>query len=217
VVGSDPYLAPEVFLQKQYDAEKVDIWSLAIIFCCMTLRRFPWKCPKSTDNSYKLFVTQPTEEELQSPIYPTVRSNAQSEPTSRHPSGPQSSSSQQSAQSEPAPSKQDASAQDNASSKAPSDAQSIATTVTPTATSTAQIIKGPWRLLRLLPRETRHIIGSMLDLDPVKRVNLETVMDDPWVQKSVYCRQEIGGQVIHTEGHVHTLSGGSDGETHQPH
>lgn len=44
IVGSDPYLAPEVLTStSNYDPRFVDIWSIAIIYCCMTLRRFPWK------------------------------------------------------------------------------------------------------------------------------------------------------------------------------
>ena len=60
IVGSDPYLAPEVYDEKKYDPRPTDVWSLAIIFCCMTLRRFPWKQPRTTDNSYRLFVANPT-------------------------------------------------------------------------------------------------------------------------------------------------------------
>ncbi|CDR41359.1 CYFA0S07e01156g1_1 [Cyberlindnera fabianii] len=59
VVGSDPYLAPEVLVEKYYDPRPLDIWSIAIMFCCMTLRRFPWKAPKQTDNSFKLFAMKP--------------------------------------------------------------------------------------------------------------------------------------------------------------
>lgn len=59
IVGSDPYLAPEVYDGK-YNAAAVDVWSLAIIFCCMSLKRFPWKQPRVTDTSYKLFVAEPT-------------------------------------------------------------------------------------------------------------------------------------------------------------
>ncbi|CAM9010412.1 unnamed protein product [Wickerhamomyces anomalus] len=55
VVGSDPYLAPEVLTKREYDPQPVDIWSIAIIYCCMTLKRFPWKAPKLSDPSYKLY------------------------------------------------------------------------------------------------------------------------------------------------------------------
>ncbi|KAF8163221.1 kinase-like domain-containing protein, partial [Crassisporium funariophilum] len=43
IVGSDPYLAPEVLNKEPYDPRKTDVWSVAIIFLCMVLRRFPWK------------------------------------------------------------------------------------------------------------------------------------------------------------------------------
>jgi serine/threonine protein kinase len=57
VVGSDPYLAPEVLQKDQYDPRLTDVWSVAIIFMCMILRRFPWKIPDfKTDMSYRLYV-----------------------------------------------------------------------------------------------------------------------------------------------------------------
>lgn len=58
IVGSDPYLAPEVCVFNKYDPRPVDVWSVAIIFCCMMLKKFPWKVPKLIDNSFKLFATR---------------------------------------------------------------------------------------------------------------------------------------------------------------
>ncbi|EGW31225.1 uncharacterized protein SPAPADRAFT_61802 [Spathaspora passalidarum NRRL Y-27907] len=57
IVGSDPYLAPEVLKSpNSYNPQPVDLWSIAIIYCCMTLKRFPWKIPNSEkDNSFKLY------------------------------------------------------------------------------------------------------------------------------------------------------------------
>ncbi|ODV81494.1 Pkinase-domain-containing protein [Suhomyces tanzawaensis NRRL Y-17324] len=57
IVGSDPYLAPEVLKSSNsYNPQPVDLWSIAIIYCCMTLKRFPWKIPNpEKDNSFKLF------------------------------------------------------------------------------------------------------------------------------------------------------------------
>ncbi|GEQ69141.1 hypothetical protein JCM33374_g2812 [Metschnikowia sp. JCM 33374] len=58
IVGSDPYLAPEVFSpasEEGYDARLADVWSIAIIFCCMVLKRFPWKLPRAADPSYRAF------------------------------------------------------------------------------------------------------------------------------------------------------------------
>ncbi|KAI8386868.1 kinase-like domain-containing protein [Blakeslea trispora] len=57
VCGSDPYIAPELFTDKEYDARKSDIWSCAIIYVCMIIRRFPWKCPRpDRDVSFQKFV-----------------------------------------------------------------------------------------------------------------------------------------------------------------
>jgi serine/threonine protein kinase len=57
IVGSDPYLAPEVLNGDSYDPRKTDVWSVAIIFMCMILRRFPWKIPDAaTDPSFCAFV-----------------------------------------------------------------------------------------------------------------------------------------------------------------
>lgn len=58
IVGLDPYLSPEVFESVNtdgYDARLADIWSIAIIFCCMLLKRFPWKVPRTADPSYRAF------------------------------------------------------------------------------------------------------------------------------------------------------------------
>lgn len=62
IVGSDPYLAPEVFQpvsQMGYDPRLADMWSIAIIFCCMVLKRFPWKIPKDLDPSFRAYCESP--------------------------------------------------------------------------------------------------------------------------------------------------------------
>ncbi|ODN99364.1 HAL protein kinase [Cryptococcus wingfieldii CBS 7118] len=69
VVGSDPYLAPEVLSKDHYDPRLTDVWSVAIIFMCMVLRRFPWKIPDyKTDMSYKLYVNTHPELATKPPI-----------------------------------------------------------------------------------------------------------------------------------------------------
>lgn len=124
VVGSDPYLAPEVLSQTKYDPTPTDIWSIAVVFCCMTLRRFPWKAPKLTDNSFKLFVSEPEVDE------------------------------------------------------------------------TDKATKGPMRLLNRLPRDSRHIIGRMLTVDPKKRATLEEIWADPWVQSISMCTYDDDGRLV---------------------
>lgn len=58
IVGSDPYLAPEILSKQTYDARLTDVWSLAIIYLCMVMRRFPWKMPDpEADPSFRLFIS----------------------------------------------------------------------------------------------------------------------------------------------------------------
>lgn len=180
VVGSDPYLAPEVYDNSRYDPQPADIWSIAIIFCCMCLRRFPWKAPRLSDNSYRLFVSPP--DPGQDQLLAASRSSKSIAPQTTEGSKTEGSTETPQTNS-------------NGGGQAVSQQQ----------------IKGPMRLLRLLPRETRHIIGRMLELDPRKRATMDEILADPWVQNAYVCRQEEDGTCYHAPGHTHTLepSGGA--------
>jgi len=191
IVGSDPYLAPEVYDLSKYDPQPTDIWSLAIMFCCMTLRRFPWKAPRISDNSYKLFVSPPNDgprsitgpSKSATDVASTAgddrrQSGTTSEPASRHQTSEHA-------------------------------VDHRASTSSTTSQQPPQVIKGPWRLLRLLPRESRHIIGRMLEIDPKKRATLDEILEDKWVTNSAVCTQEEGGRVVRCDNHDHTLEPGA--------
>ncbi|KAL8807272.1 MAG: hypothetical protein Q9182_000777 [Xanthomendoza sp. 2 TL-2023] len=211
VVGSDPYLAPEVYDTEKYDPQPADVWSLAIIFACMTLRRFPWKAPKLSDNSFKLFVSAPSPgtpltdpvtsrssdgkarstvdstpavEESHRSSVPPVNANASSEQSSDHPhrQRPRSGNPEE---------------------------RAIAAEGPQQNPPKPEVLKGPWRLLRLLPRETRTIMGHMLQLDPKRRATLEDMMTDHWISTTPVCQQIEGGEVLKAEGHTHTLEPGT--------
>ncbi|KAI1179429.1 kinase-like domain-containing protein [Nemania sp. FL0916] len=183
IVGSDPYLAPEVYDERKYDPQAVDIWSLAIIFCCMSLRRFPWKIPRSTDNSYRLFASQPSAGHDPKLLILPSSANSSSENPARD-----------SAHEEPP--------------KSPKQPR-VETSSTPRpGTGEAErkeIIRGPWRLLRLLPRDTRHIMGRMLTIDPKKRADMAEILDEPWISDTVICRQVGPGMIEKAENHTHVL------------
>ena len=227
MVGSDPYLAPEVYDNARYDPQPTDIWSLAIIFACMSLRRFPWKAPRISDNSYKLFISPPTpgtppaegnlrrvsEQRPKSMVEVAAVGDESRRRSAPHPEGPSYHFSDeatnkgthhhhtQNDQSETSLSEQDAAADahrpDHAGPRI--DAQN----------GKQEVIRGPWRLLRLLPRESRTIIGRMLDINPKKRATLEEILEDPWVTSTPVCRQLEGGQIVNAQGHVHTLEPGT--------
>lgn len=62
ILGSDPYLSPEVFYQSYYDPTRADVWSMAIVFCCMVIHQFPWRLPKPReDKSYNMFTMKDKE------------------------------------------------------------------------------------------------------------------------------------------------------------
>ncbi|KAJ4301521.1 Nitrogen permease reactivator protein [Kalmusia sp. IMI 367209] len=222
IVGSDPYLAPEVYDLSKYDPQPTDIWSLAIIFCCMTLRRFPWKAPRVSDNSYKLFVAPPNDgpRSITNPSQSASdlnsggnddrrRSGIQSEPASRQTSDQPGSTHHHHHHHHH---RKDGGNSDPASNEnRPGSANGAAA-----QQQQPQIIKGPWRLLRLLPRESRHIIGRMLEVDPKKRATLQEILDDKWVKNSQVCAQEEGGRVIRAENHEHTLVPGSGSASAPP-
>jgi serine/threonine protein kinase len=188
IVGSDPYLAPEVYDERKYDPTATDIWSLAIIFCCMTLRRFPWKQPRIIDNSYKLFISPPT------PGTPVP----DSQPRRASEMSPTSAKADDARrQSEPNGSHHHHHHHQEEERTSTGDKQ--------------EVIKGPWRLLRILPRESRHIIGRMLKVDPHERAEMDEVLEDEWVLSAKVCSQDMNGQIHRAEGHLHTLEAGSGG------
>jgi serine/threonine protein kinase len=189
IVGSDPYLAPEVYDERKYDPQPTDIWSLAIIYCCMSLRRFPWKQPRLIDNSYKLFVSPPTPG---TPV-PDSGPRRESETKDRLPT---------SAEDPRRHSEPHSNGASHHHSESSNDKQ--------------EVIKGPWRLLRILPRESRHIIGRMLKVDPHERATMEEVLEDDWCSSCAVCSQDEQGRVYRAPGHEHTLEAGSGSDNAPP-
>lgn len=197
VVGSDPYLAPEVYDHPKYDPQPADIWSLAIIFACMSLRRFPWKLPRVTDNSFKLFISPP------SAGAPSTEIGAKEKPKSAADVTPGITDERQSS----APAHRIH--QPGEGSDVKGSAHESSDPGSRLDAPKDNVIKGPWRLLRLLPRETRTIIGKMLQVNPTNRATLEVIMADPWISTTPVCQQVEGGKVFKARGHEHTLEPGT--------
>lgn len=243
IVGSDPYLAPEVYDERKYDPTAVDIWSLAIIFCCMTLRRFPWKVPRLSDNSYKLFAAEPT------PGHDPKKLSLKSGSVSAKPEEESSADATDKAKAEkPEADVKEASDKKEVTEEKVKDATEAeikpeaavdktdkdghaektdktdkdendkdekkeATGDKPADGSKTEekpaekreVIRGPWRILRLLPRESRHVIGSMLAIDPKDRIKMADLIKDPWVADTVICRQIEPSRIIRSSTHTHIL------------
>lgn len=193
----------------KYDPQPVDIWSLAIIFACMSLRRFPWKAPRLTDNSYKLFVSAPT------PGTPTSEPGPRRSSEGRPKSTADLQTAQEDARRRSAPHPEVAlrlhSGETSPNSHHHQDAQPPPSPG-PRVDGPSQkqeVIKGPWRLLRLLPRESRNIVGAMLEIDPRRRATMDDLMQDPWITQTPVCRQEEKGVITKATDHEHTLEPGT--------
>lgn len=150
----------------------------------MSLRRFPWKIPRASDNSFKLFSSKPTPgHDPEKLIYPSQFEDGTTH--TKHPGSPEHGHG--------GGGHKDAN-QDSREKGAPSGGP-----------EKKEMIKGPWRLLRLLPRESRHIIYRMLDIDPAKRATMAEIVREPWVANTVICRELTPGQVISADDHTHVL------------
>ncbi|KAK8105891.1 HAL protein kinase [Apiospora kogelbergensis] len=215
VVGSDPYLAPEVYDERKYDPQAVDIWSLAIIYCCMSLRRFPWKVPRMTDNSYKLFAAEPSPgHDPKKLVLPPSRSMGDLDSTPHRDIFVEKNDKQNkpSSTEKTAENPSDKTAEKAAEKTSDKIEGTSSTTITaqgkaatPAGQPAKEIIRGPWRLLRLLPRESRHIIGRMLTIKPRDRATMAEILEEPWVSDTVICRQTGPGQIISADDHTHIL------------
>lgn len=178
-------MAPEVYdpNTKLYDPRASDIWSLAIIFCCMTLKRFPWRIPAAgQDKSYRLFTSPPSAGHDPKRLLLQSKSSLDlkgPEPQANQPEGPRGRTS-------------DESAHRRSQSQGPSQEK-------------REVISGPWRILRQLPRESRHVIWRMLEIEPKRRAKMDEIIRDAWVADTVICRELENGHVVHAPGHRHTL------------
>ncbi|KAJ3785410.1 Pkinase-domain-containing protein [Lentinula aff. detonsa] len=71
--GSEPYIAPEQFLGKPYDARLVDIWACGVVYYCLHFSELPWRAAQKNDQLFASYAeacksTQPS----QSSCPPTI-------------------------------------------------------------------------------------------------------------------------------------------------
>lgn len=176
----------------------------------MTLRRFPWKIPQNTDNSWKLFAAEPTPGHDPAKLVQSGRrlseqpgsSGEEESKKDRHREHGRSShhghhghNRHESTATVDAP---------EAAKDTPKESQA-ASTEPSHGGERKEVIRGPWRILRLLPRESRYIIWRMLDINPKTRATMEEILSEPWVADSLMCQQTDSGEVIHAEDHTHVL------------
>lgn len=158
----------------------------------MTLKRFPWKAPRYADNSFKLFIAEPNTYAVK--VEPETQAKSDHDQADSTPEGGGEGDGQATQ-----------SQHHHHHHHRHHDAEKETTRI---EVPKGEVIKGPWRLLRLLPRETRGIMGHMLKVDPVKRAKLKDIFEDPWVKNAPVC-QQVGGKVEREGTHEHVLEPGS--------
>lgn len=193
-----------MYESKEYNAASADIWSLAIIFCCMTLRRFPWKIPRLTDNSYKLFAADPSPGHDPNQMLMAHRAADHATAGSSRDDGGEDEGKgkekthQHSHRHSGHPKRETPEA-------GPTHGDGQTQQPSSTSSDRKEAIRGPWRILRLLPRESRRIIYRMLNVDPQTRASMDEILQEPWVADTVICQQFDNGEVVSAEDHKHVL------------
>ncbi|KAI8066793.1 kinase-like domain-containing protein [Gongronella butleri] len=56
LMGSEPYIAPEAFEQKEYWGAAIDVWSAGIVLYCLWMEGLVWHRAKKTDPAYTSYV-----------------------------------------------------------------------------------------------------------------------------------------------------------------
>ncbi|KAI7869328.1 kinase-like domain-containing protein [Spinellus fusiger] len=56
ITGTMPYIAPEIFCQRKYDARLVDVWGCVIIYKLLRTKEYSWFVAKGTDIHFKKYV-----------------------------------------------------------------------------------------------------------------------------------------------------------------
>ncbi|KAJ3347726.1 serine/threonine-protein kinase HAL4/sat4 [Allomyces javanicus] len=54
--GSEPYIAPEAFIEPSYDARGLDIWATGIIFYALVYQGIPWRHAMADDPNYATYL-----------------------------------------------------------------------------------------------------------------------------------------------------------------
>ncbi|KAL6305599.1 Pkinase-domain-containing protein [Sparassis latifolia] len=55
--GSEPYIAPEQFLGKPYDARLVDVWACGVVYYCLHFQELPWTVAQPTDHLFAAYAS----------------------------------------------------------------------------------------------------------------------------------------------------------------
>lgn len=67
-VGTQVYMAPEVYNNEGGDLEAADVWSMAIMFCAIWIQRYPWEAPVLDDVQFARYIGEVTDDTAGKPL-----------------------------------------------------------------------------------------------------------------------------------------------------
>ncbi|KAL4068965.1 Pkinase-domain-containing protein [Scleroderma citrinum] len=152
--GSEPYIAPEQFLGKPYDARLVDIWACGVVYYCLHFEEMPWRVAQTSDTLYAAYAQACTSHPLKDPHLLVKDTHSVSSGTS-------------------------ASSKDKESHT--STASLSSSREREREREKEKEMFYPATISNLSPRACRSLIRKMLEPDPKKRTFVEEVMAHPWV------------------------------------
>jgi serine/threonine protein kinase len=171
----------------------------------MMLKKFPWKVPKLSDSSFKLFATRgefiPISEMLKKTPNDMEKSNSNGSGSGLSNLQDISEALEDEITSTPKP----ASSESTEKETKASDTTSTSNGKDHTSSET-----GANRLLLALPEDCRKVIGRMVELAPACRITIDEVFNDPWLKSVSMCTVEETYQgsgvyeVMKCEDHEHT-------------
>ncbi|KAJ7649559.1 kinase-like domain-containing protein [Mycena polygramma] len=177
--GSEPYIAPEQFLGKPYDARLVDIWACGIVYYCLHFQELPWRAAQQSDQLYSAYAAAAA-------ATPPPPLTAAPPPAATNGHG----SAAPSAATTPAA---------TASGAAPP------IVVDRDRHGTNSTFTFPPTISNLSPRGCRPLIRKMLEPDPKLRAPIEEVRGCAWVQGVEVC-WEVGERAKHVHVNARAMA-----------
>ena len=170
---------------RAYDPKAVDVWSVAIIFCVMTLGHFPWAVARREDVSFRHFADQMTENAQITQHSKDLPNSAQAED------------------------KRDDKSHDTHYGQSSEHQKEIP----PDNNRVPGLVKidtypgqgAQPTLLSKLPAESRTVIAEMLEICPLKRIDCPSILEDHWIKHIPWCNEDEYGSRRTSRGHIHTL------------
>ncbi|KAF7340305.1 Pkinase-domain-containing protein [Mycena venus] len=190
--GSEPYIAPEQFLGKPYDARLVDIWACGIVYYCLHFQELPWRAAQSSDQLYAAYAAAAA-----ATPPPPLTAAPPSTATNGHAAN--------------------GSAPASATSTPSSSTLHTGTTTTQTHTvdrdrhGTNSTLQFPPTISNLSPRACRPLIRKMLEPDPKLRASIDEVLGCAWVKGVEVC-WEVGDRAKHMHVNARAMAASVVGE-----